>query len=273
MEFTIHQSALVQMLNTVSKAVAVRTTKQVLMGILIEATSTHLTATAYDLELGIQTKLTATEDNQLAVTTPGSIVLPARYALDVVKKLPSEAITIEVSNNYMTEIYTGSVRFHLHGIDAAEFPKLPVFHDTRSVQLESDVLKRLIRSTTFATSTSEVRPILTGIHLQLNATQLSFTATDGLRMAMRQVQFEDPANDEWDVILPAKSLNELLKILPDDKTIVQIQFTNSHSLFSVGETLFYTRLIDGALSGHNSNRSNRPQNRSDFVYANHYECN
>lgn len=246
MKFTIHQSALVQMLNTVSKAVAVRTTKQVLMGILIEAASDTLTATAYDLELGIQTKITETETNHLSVTTPGSIVLPARYALDVVKKLPSEPITIEVSNNYMTEIYTGSVRFHLHGIDAAEFPKLPVFHDTRSVQLESDVLKRLIRSTTFATSTSEVRPILTGIHLQLKTTQLSFTATDGLRMAMRQVQFEDAANDEWDVILPAKSLNELLKILPDDKTIVQVQFTNSHSLFSVGETLFYTRLIDGA---------------------------
>jgi DNA polymerase III subunit beta len=246
MKLTIHQSALVQMLQTVSKAVAVRTTKHVLMGILLETTNEGLTATAYDLELGIQTHLIANEENELSILDPGAIVLPARYALDVVKKLPSEPITLQVSNNYMTEIQTASVQFHLHGIDAAEFPKLPVFHNAKSVHLQSDVLKRLIRSTTFATSTSEVRPILTGIHLQSTANQLKFTATDGLRLATRHVDFESTTSDEWNVILPAKSLNELLKILPDDNRSVQIQFTNSHSLFSVDDTLFYTRLIDGA---------------------------
>jgi DNA polymerase III subunit beta len=246
MKLTIHQSALVQMLQTVSKAVAVRTTKQVLMGILLETTNEGLTATAYDLELGIQTHLTANEENELSILDPGAIVLPARYALDVVKKLPSEPITLQVSNNYMTEIQTASVQFHLHGIDAAEFPKLPVFHNAKSLHLQSDVLKRLIRSTTFATSTSEVRPILTGIHLQSTTNQLTFTATDGLRLATRHVDFESTTSDEWNVILPAKSLNELLKILPDDNRSVQIQFTNSHSLFSVDDTLFYTRLIDGA---------------------------
>lgn len=246
MKFIIHQSALVQMLQTVSKAVAVRTTKQVLMGILLETTEQGLRATAYDMELGIQTHLVADERNGLTIMDPGTIVLPARYALDVVKKLPTEIITLQVSNNYMTEIQTASVQFHLHGIDAAEFPKLPLFHNAKSVQLQSDVLKRLIRSTAFATSTSEVRPILTGIHLESTANCLKFTATDGLRLATRQIDFEESNHDDWNVILPAKSLTELLKILPDDNRAVQIQFTNSHSLFSIDDTLFYTRLIDGA---------------------------
>lgn len=246
MKLTIHQSALAQMLQTVSKAVAVRTTKQVLMGILLETSERGLTATAYDLELGIQTHLKADDDNGLMIMDPGAIVLPARYALDVVKKLPSELITLNVSNNYMTEIQTASVEFHLHGIDAAEFPKLPVFHNAKSIQLQSDILKRLIRSTAFATSTSEVRPILTGIHLESTANRLQFTATDGLRLSTRFVEFENAVEDSWNVILPAKSLNELLKILPDNNSQVQIQFTNSHSLFSLDDTLFYTRLIDGA---------------------------
>lgn len=247
MKFTIRQSALLEMIQTVSKAVAVRTSKQVLSGILIEASPNQLTTTAYDLELGIQTSLTANENNELDVMESGSIVLPARYFSDVIRKLPSKIVSMDVLNNYMTEIKSGSAEFHLHGIDAAEFPQLPSFQRSRSLRIPSETLATLIRSTVFAASNLEVRPILTGVQMENEATRLTFTATDALRMARKQAEIEIvDDNEKWAAVIPAKSLAELSKLVADSDIDVTVQCAESHSLFEIGTTLFYSRLIDGA---------------------------
>ncbi len=245
MRFTVSKSAIIQLIQTVSKAVAVRTTKQVLSGILLEANETKLVATAYDLELGIQNVVLSNDDSNLRVEETGAIVLPARYFSDVIKKLPNDTISIRVDNNYMTEIKSGSAEFHLHGIDATEFPKLPTFLGTVPVTISSDVLKELIRTTAFATSNSEVRPILTGIFLQYQNNKLTFTATDGLRLATQSIGLQDASDRDWSAVIPGKSLLELAKILPENETPVTVQFTESHSLFAIQNTHFYTRLIDG----------------------------
>jgi len=246
MKFTIRKAALVQVIQTVSKAVAVRTTKQVLSGILLDVKDNALIATAYDLELGIQDTVVHDEFTNLQVEQPGTIVLPARYFSDVIRKLPNDEVSIRVNNNYMTEIKSGTAEFHLHGIDAAEFPKLPIFMGSQAIALSSDVLHELIRTTAFATSNSEVRPILTGIHAEYKNQNLTFTATDALRLAKNCAPLPIEQNGEWTVILPGKSLSELAKILPDADEPVTIQFTESHSLFSMGHTRFYTRLIEGS---------------------------
>ncbi|WP_026962699.1 DNA polymerase III subunit beta [Alicyclobacillus herbarius] len=245
MKLTIPQPDLVQMVNTVSKAVAVRTPRQVLTGILLEASANRLTATAYDLELGIQNWMTS-EETEIRVEEPGAIVLPARYFLDAIRKLPAQPVTLETTSNYLTAIRSGQVEFHLHGIDAAEFPRLPAFLGAASITVSSDMLAALIRSTVFATANTEVRPTLTGIHVQSSGDTLTFTATDGLRLATRSVTRQVSQDTEWDAVLPGKSLVELLKILPDEQLPVTIQFTTSHCLFAQASTLFYTRLIDGA---------------------------
>lgn len=245
MKFSIKQSALLQLTQTVSKAVAVRTTKQVLTGILLETTENTLKATAYDLELGIQDEITLDDVSGLKIERTGAIVLPARYLSEVVRKLPLDEVTLTIENNYVAEIQSGQAQFHLHGIDAAEFPTLPTFHQAERIEIPSQILKRLIQCTAFAAASSEVRPILTGIHMQLHDGSITCTATDALRLAYRTVGLETSINRNWDVILPSKSLVELAKILPDDATAIQVQLTDSHSLFAVGSTLFYTRLIDG----------------------------
>lgn len=243
MRFSIQKSALVQAIQTVSKAVAVRTTKQVLSGILLDVRDREIVATAYDLELGIQIRIEATEDNELTVEQEGSIVLPARYFSDVIKKLPDTIITMHVAASYMTEISTPSVEFHLHGIDPEEFPKLPTFVGVQGLQLQSNMLSELIRTTAFATANTEVRPILTGINIQSSENKLTFTATDGLRLATQYVNLEDSAS--WQAVIPGKSLAELAKILPGGDAVVELYLTASHSLFVSGNTRFYTRLIEG----------------------------
>src|SRR5579875_717516 len=217
MRFSISKAILIQVVQTVSKAVAVRTTKQVLSGILLEVQENRLTATAYDMELGIQNTVYATEETNLKITQTGSIVLPARYFSDVIRKLPHDEVSVQVNNNYMTEIKSGPAEFHLHGIDSAEFPKLPTFIGAESIQLASDVLRELIRTTAFAISHSEVRPILTGIYLQYQGDKFTFTATDGLRLATKSVILPNQTGRDWNVVLPGKSLVELGKILPEDE--------------------------------------------------------
>lgn len=243
MRFSIQKSALMQAVQTVSKAVAVRTTKQVLSGILLEVRDNEITATAYDLELGIQTRIYATEDNQLNIDQAGSIVLPAKYFSEVIRKLPDTVITMQVASNYMTEISTASVQFHLHGIDAEEFPKLPTFVGVQGLKLQASMLGDLIRTTAFATANTEVRPILTGINIQCANDRLTFTATDGLRLATHYVGLSDAP--KWQAVIPGKSLLELAKILPTGDSLVELYLTESHSLFVTGDTRFYTRLIDG----------------------------
>jgi DNA polymerase III subunit beta len=246
MRFSIRQSMLLDIIQTVSKAVAVRTPKQILNGILLNIDANKLTATAYDLELGIERSITPDEDNQLTIYEEGRIVLPARYFSDIIRKLPGQNVNIAVKSNYMTEIRSGSAEFHLHGIDAAEFPKLPTFQKSRSLPIPANTLATLIKSTVFAASNLEVRPILTGVQLVHEGNSITFTATDALRMARKQAEIEESSETErWSSVIPAKSLNELLKLLTDDDSPVTFQCTESHSLFEVGSTLFYTRLIEG----------------------------
>jgi DNA polymerase III subunit beta len=243
MRFSMQKTALVQAVQTVSKAVAVRTTKQVLSGILLEVREHEIIATAYDMDLGIQIRIEGTEDNKLSIEQPGAIVLPARYFSEVIRKLPDTVITMQVANNYMTEISTASVQFHLHGIDAEEFPKLPSFTGVQGLQVPATMMGDLIRTTAFATANTEVRPILTGINIRCGDNRMTFTATDGLRLATRYVVLEDAPS--WGAVIPGKSLIELAKILPSGDISIELYLTESHCLFVIGDTRFYTRLIDG----------------------------
>ncbi|GMA57312.1 DNA polymerase III beta subunit [Alicyclobacillus sacchari] len=243
MRFAISKTALALAIQTVSKAVAVRTPKQALAGILLEVSENELVATAYDLQLAIQMRIPSDDHNQLIVADPGSIVLPARYFSDIVRKLPDTQISMHVASNYMTEISSGNVQFHLHGIDADEFPELPKFLGITGAQIPSSMLARLIETTAFATATSEVRPILTGISITCKNDELTFVATDGLRLAKHRVVQANLPN--WEAVIPGKSLIELAKILPDNDDPVDIYLTPSHSLFVCGQTSFYTRLLEG----------------------------
>ncbi|MCL6592576.1 MAG: DNA polymerase III subunit beta [Alicyclobacillus sp.] len=246
MRFTITQPVLQTVIQIAAKAVAVRTPKQVLTGILLETDTQHLTVTAYNLELGIRNEIQATEDNRLSIAEPGAIVLPARYLTEVVRRLPQVDITVAVENHYMTMIQAGSSEFRLHGIDAAEFPNLPEITGGTSLTMPASTLKDLVRSTAFACATSEVRPILTGIYAECNQEALTFTATDGLRLARKTWSLQSANETPWTAVLPSKSLTELAKSLPEEEGAVQVQVTSSHSLFQAGHIQFYTRLIDGA---------------------------
>ncbi|ARU60903.1 DNA polymerase III subunit beta [Tumebacillus avium] len=248
MKIVIQRQSLVQAIQNVQKAVSGKTTIPVLTGIKIVAAKDGLSLTATDLEIGIETRVpTHIEEDQIVnVIEEGAIVLSAKFLSDIVRKLPSQQVEIEVKQNYLTIIRGGKSEYNLHGLDHEEFPRLPQVNGNQIFSVQSDILKDMIRQTAFAVSGEEIRPVLTGVMFTLKKGSLKFVATDSHRLATRESSVEAPEDLEiHNVIIPGKSLNELGRLLADDSSLVDIVVADNQVLVQMDKTQFYTRLIDG----------------------------
>ena len=163
----------------------------------------------------------------------------------MVKKLPSDFVEIEVQNHLQTVIRSGNSEFDLIGLDAEEYPHLPQIEEENVFKIPTDLLKAMIRQTSFAVSTSETRPILTGVNWKVENNELYCIATDSHRLAQRKakIEMETPAN--YNVVIPGKSLNELSKILADNSESIEIVITENQILFKAKHLLFFSRLLEG----------------------------
>ncbi|WP_280771273.1 DNA polymerase III subunit beta [Salipaludibacillus daqingensis] len=249
MKFTVQRDRFVQSVQHVSKAISSRTTIPILTGIKIEASADGVTLTGSDSDISIESFIPAEEgDHQLVdLEKDGSIVLQARFFGDIVKKLPADTIEITVSEQFVTQLKSGSSVFNLNGLDPEEYPRLPEIEEENVFKMPKDLLKSIIRQTAFAVSTVETRPILTGIHWSMEQGNLTCTATDSHRLAMRHAQVEANTSElEFsNVVIPGKSLSELNKILDDTDEWIDIIVTDNQILFKATNLLFFSRLLDG----------------------------
>ncbi|MED4969010.1 DNA polymerase III subunit beta [Parageobacillus toebii] len=246
MKIKIDREALVQSVQDVMKAVSPRTTIPILTGIKIAATSQGVTLTGSDSDISIESFIPTEEDKVLVeVVETGSIVLQARFFSEIVKKLPENTIEIEVQPNFLTVIRSGKAEFSLNGLDAEEYPRLPQIEEENVFKIPTDLLKTIIRQTVFAVSTSETRPILTGVNWRIENGELICTATDSHRLALRKAKIETENQQSYNVVIPGKSLNELSKILDDSNDPVDIVITANQILFKTKHLLFFSRLLDG----------------------------
>lgn len=247
MKITIDREALVQSVQDVMKAVSPRTTIPILTGIKITATSQGVTLTGSDSDISIESFIPTEEEDKVLVeiAETGSIVLQARFFSEIVKKLPEKTIEIEVQPNFLTVIRSGKAEFNLNGLDAEEYPRLPQIEEENVFKIPTDLLKTIIRQTVFAVSTSETRPILTGVNWKIEDEELICTATDSHRLALRKAKIETENHQSHNVVIPGKSLNELSKILDDSNDPVNIVITANQILFKTKRLLFFSRLLDG----------------------------
>jgi len=250
MKFTVQKDHLVKAVQDVMRAVSSRTTIPILTGIKLVVTNEGLTFTGSDSDISIESYLpTVLDDQQLVdIKRTGSIVLNARYFSDIVKKLPSDFVELESDNNYVTTIKAGKTEFSLNGFDAEEYPLLPQIEEHETISISADLLKFMIRQTVFAVSTSETRPILTGVNWKIENGDLTCIATDSHRLALRQAKIDGSSTTsefKASVVIPGKSLNELSKILDDNDEKVEIVLTEHQALFKTKHLLFFTRLLEG----------------------------
>lgn len=246
MKFTINRSAFTAKLNDVLRAISSKTTIPILTGLKMVVSPQDVTLTGSDADITIQTVMT-TEDDAFGLTVDqaGSIVLPARFFSEIVKKLPDQQVTIEVSDGFQAQITSGSASFTINGQDAENYPRLPEIETTDTVKLAGDLFKEIIGQTVIAVSNQESRPILTGVHFVLEGTQLMAVATDSHRLAQRKVQLPEAIAQRYDVIIPGKSLTELSRMISDGSETVELRIAENQVLFILGETWFYSRLLEG----------------------------
>ena len=247
MKFEIMRDHLLASLNDVMKAVSSKTTVPILTGIKIDVTNEGVSLTGSDQDITIQTFIPAEENGEqiMTITTTGSIVLQARMFNEIVRKLPTNEVEIEVTNGFATYIRSGKSEFHLIGQDAIEYPLLPEVSAEEQFTIPADLLKSIIRETVFAVATSESRPVLTGVNWNIQDGELICVATDSHRLARRKTKLEQLPSGVSSVVIPGKSLNELNKILGDSTNLVQVVMTNQQVLFKADNMLFFSRLLEG----------------------------
>ncbi|EPD51512.1 DNA polymerase III, beta subunit [Paenisporosarcina sp. HGH0030] len=247
MKFEIKRERLLDGLNDVMKAVSSKTTIPILTGIKLELTEEGLHITGSDSDITIQTFIKAEENGEQVINIfeNGTIVLQARMFNEIVRKLPTNAVEIEVNEQNRTHIRSGKSEFHLIGLDASDYPLLPEIQDNRQFSIPADLLKSTIRETVFAVSTSETRLVLTGVHWQLKSGVLQCVATDSHRLARRKMNLKQLPEEEFSVVIPGKSLSELNKVIADSSQPVHIMMTQQQVLFKTEGVLFYSRLLEG----------------------------
>ncbi len=232
----------------VAKAISSRTTIPILTGIKLEVNFQGMTLTASDTDISIQAFIPAEDqDKQIVqVERPGSVVLPAKFFVEIIKKLPSSEIEMEVLEGFKTQIRSGSTDIQMVGLDPEEFPVLPSIEENQVISIPGDLLKNMVKQTAFSISSNESSPILTGVLWNLNDNQFKFVATDRHRLASRIAELDDAEGVRFsNIVISGKTLNELSKIIPDQNTRVDIVVADNQVLFKIDRVLFYSRILDG----------------------------
>ncbi|GAB7232188.1 DNA polymerase III subunit beta [Facklamia hominis] len=246
MKFTINRSKLIQELSNVQRAIPGKTSMEILLGIKLNLTSNGLYLLGSDSEISIESFININkEDAHLKIEETGSVVLPARLLNDIVKKLASDEVKIEVETDYVTKISAANAEFKIIGINAEDFPHLPTIEEQSQIILPASQLKKVIDQTIFSASNQELKPSLTGLYLAIDKDQLTAVATDSHRLSQRKLLLENQhLSDITPMILPKKTVKELARVVPDYADI-KMTIASHQVVFQFENITVYSRLIDG----------------------------
>ncbi|MBC8080324.1 MAG: DNA polymerase III subunit beta [Gorillibacterium sp.] len=248
MKLTISKDRLNESISHVSKAISSRPTVPILSGIKIDVFESGITLTASDTDISIQAFIPAEEDGieVIRIYEKGSIVLPSKFFSEIMRKMPSQEIEIEVRPPFHATIRSGASEIQLMGLDPEEYPQLPQIEEKKMITIASELLKTMIRQTSFAVSTSESTPILTGVLWNLNNDGLKFLSCDRHRLAQRETPLmTEETQHFYNIVISGKTLNELNKILPDQNVMTDIVVSDNQMLFRMNNLLFFSRILEG----------------------------
>ncbi|KRN00224.1 DNA polymerase sliding clamp subunit [Lactobacillus taiwanensis DSM 21401] len=225
------------------RAISSRASIPILSGIKLNLTDEMLTLTGSDTDISIEIQIPVNDD--LVVQSTGSIVLPARFFSEIVKKLPGKDFSFEVKESFQTKIVSENTEFMINGLDANNYPHLPEISTDASFKISGKTFREIINETVFAVATQESRPTLTGVNFIFNNSSIKAVATDSHRLSQRQISLENGPQTSTDLIIPGKSLVELARIIGENDPEITVNPGENQVLFEVGNIAFYSRLLDG----------------------------
>jgi DNA polymerase-3 subunit beta len=238
MKFTVSKEALLDGLQKVQHVVSSRTTLPILSNVLLVAENGRLQLTTTDLDVGI----TGSVDAQIA--KEGATTLPAKRLVNIIRELPASEVEISVDAKNHASIACGPSFFKIIGLGEDDFPPLPNFEGAKVYQVPQQMLRDGLKKTAYAISNDETRYVLNGIYTSFREGKLTLVATDGRRLAMVENDLDYPANQDLDVIVPTKAIQELQRLLGSTGE-VEVQLSESQISFRIGEHLLVSKLIEG----------------------------
>ena len=244
--FSINKNLFLQALNTTKRAISLKNAIPILSTVKIDVTNEGITLIGSNGQISIENFISIKNENAgLLVTSSGSILLEATFFINVVSSLPDVTLDFKEIEQKQIVLTSGKSEITLKGKDANQYPRIQEISASNPLMLETSVLKNIINETAFAASTQESRPILTGVHFVLTENKnLKTVATDSHRMSQKKIVLEKNG-DNFDVVIPSRSLREFSAVFTDDIETVEIYFTNNQLLFRSENISFYTRLLEG----------------------------
>ncbi|GAC1474204.1 MAG: DNA polymerase III subunit beta [Chloroflexota bacterium] len=242
MKITAAQEQLSHGLRIAGRAVATRSPLPITTNILLATEDGRLKIAATNLEIAISTWIEA------SVAEEGAVTLPAKLLSEFIDTLPGGAVELHVKRGgHSAHINSGRYEANIRGMAADDFPVIPSAAEETAAQVPAELLKEMIEQVAFATAMDDTRPMLTGVLATFSGTQLTLAATDGFRLAMRIGELLTPASGDFSVIVPARTLSELAKILPDGDTLVDVSVTPNRNqvVFRAPDLHVVSRLIEG----------------------------
>lgn len=235
MKVTVTQENLNRALAAVSRVASSKTSLPILSNILIKTEKNRLLVAATNLEIASVYYVGA------KVESDGALTIPARLVSEFVSNLPKDNVVLKVDGSKL-DIHSGNYKSTINGVVSDEFPTLPTITATSTVTIPSSLLKQAINQTVITASHDDTRPVLTGVLCHTNGGALYFAATDGYRLAERKLI---DTKETIKALIPAATLQEIARVIPEDIDEVTVLFDESQVKFSMGDVEVTSRLIDG----------------------------
>jgi len=240
-KISLERDVLLAQLQTVSRVASTRSAIQALSGVQLAVTSAACELRATDMDVGLRIPLEA------EVTREGTIVLPARLLLDVVRSLPAAAVTLELRTAEQdVELTSGNATFHIRTLRAEDFPPFPEPEPEAAVQLPAGAFVATALKVAGSASRDETRPVLTGILVSASERELRMVATDSYRLSVKETTLEAPLTAGFEVNVPARALQELARLVTHaEEEQLSVSVRQNQVLFTLGRVILSSRLIDG----------------------------
>jgi len=243
MNLTISKEQIINGLQAVQNVVSTRTTLPILSNVLLRADNDRLELTATDLDVTISCAVEA------KVKKPGASTVPVKRLFGIVRELSNSEMDVEVDEKHACTIRSGPSFYKINGLSADEFPPMPKFKEDKKVVLPQETVKGMMKKTSFAISTDESRYVLNGIFLSLKDHKMTMVATDGRRLALVDEEVDIAEQSHGEFIVPAKTVNELNRLL-QDKGELELRYAENQASFTLKDekgssVLIVTKLIEG----------------------------
>jgi len=243
MKVEVLQEVLNRGLSIIHPAIQSRSTLPVLANVLIATDEGRLRLSATDLELGITCWIGAKIEEE------GSTTVPFKTFSELVGTLPDAKVSLSLNpDNEVLNIRSGTSKNDIKGIDADEFPIMPVPNFEDAIMINVADFREMVQQVAFAASMDEARPVLMGVLIKFEDTSLTMAAADGFRLSVRSAALSEPVKNPFKVIVPSKALQNLSRIAANAEEPIQMVLPKGRGqvVFRVKDAELTSQLIDGS---------------------------